>query len=235
MKYAFLLALPLLAAVTPTVSDTGADGSGPTFGLPNPAASHCMGSGGIARVVDRDVWGGSQLGLCRLKDDGVIDDWTLLRASRGETSQAVEAFALGHWVPMPEPIESWAALTCASAGGVVVDTVEHLRPSSTIQLCEFLDGSSIEIWTLFGGPGLYPGLARRLGTERPADSPFWPCPWPRTCMAPCIEDASPQGLCRFTSGEVLATTFACCCCGSGVNSFAPLPRRQGTGRNLRRP
>jgi putative hemolysin len=234
MKYAFLLALPLLAVVSPTVSDAGADGSESTsFGLPNPAAQHCIGVGGIVRAVDRDGWGGPQLGLCRLKDDGVIDEWTLFRASHGQSSQAVDAFALGHWVPMPEPIESWAALACASAGGVVVDTVKHLRPSSAIQLCEFLDGSSIELWTMFGGPGLYPGLARRLGVESPGDSQFWPCPWPRTCMAPCIDDAPPQGLCRLTSGEVLPTTFACCCCGSGVNSFAPLSRRKVVGRTNR--
>jgi hypothetical protein len=155
-----------------------------------------------------------------MQDDGVIDEWTLFRAVNGDRGQAVDAFLAGNWMPMAGAIETWAEQACEAAGGWVAEYAEHLRPSSMIRMCEFPDASMIESWTMFAGPGLYPKLAGVLG---PADLPlFLHCPWPRTCMAPCQVDPPPEVLCRFTNGDVQVTSFACCCCGSGVNSYRPL-------------
>jgi hypothetical protein len=74
-------------------------------------------------------------------------------------------------------------------------------------------------WTVFSGPGTLPVVVKVAD----AGNKFTHCPWPRTCMAPCRFGAPPQVLCRYLNGEIKATTFACCCCGSGVNSYAPLP------------
>lgn len=187
----------------------------------NPAARQCTALGGISRSADLNYWGGAQLGLCRLPDDGIISDWTLLRTVQGIESKAVRAFAASRWTVSPGPIETWADQACAEAGGTVRDYAEHLRPSSIVRMCEFEDGSLVEAWTLFGGPSMYPELARALGVAAPAQLAFTPCPWPRTCMAPCIPGVPPQGLCLFPSGKVGATSFACCCCGAGTNLFAP--------------
>jgi hypothetical protein len=64
-----------------------------------------------------------------------------------------------------------------------------------------------------------------LGDGDSANPAFWRCPWPRTCMAPCILDAPAQVLCKYPDGKVRQTSFACCCCGSGLNSYKPLPVR----------
>jgi putative hemolysin len=226
-------AFSLLVAVCPVLAGNGDDGPG-RFGAPNPAATHCLELDGISSIANREHWGGPLLGLCRLRDDGVVVDWTLFHAARGTVSQAVEAFASSRWVPSAGPIEGWADEACADAGGLAVDYVEHLRPGGAVRLCEFPDGSAMEVWTLFGGPGFYPKLARACGLDVPAGALFRPCPWPRTCMAPCLPGRPPQGLCLFTNGHVEATTFACCCCGSGINSFAPLTGSVIPGRSKRR-
>jgi hypothetical protein len=62
-----------------------------------------------------------------------------------------------------------------------------------------------------------------LGDGDAANPAFQRCPWPRTCMAPCLLDAPAQVLCKLPSGKVQRTSFACCCGGSGLNSFKPLP------------
>jgi putative hemolysin len=185
--------------------------------VPNPASELCISLDGISRAVDLGLWGGAQTGLCRLPDDGVINEWTLFHVVNGDLNQAAAAFLAGQWEPMDGPIETWAEQACTAAAGQVVEYVEHLRPDSVVRLCEFPDGSSVEVWTLFSGPGFYPELASLL------DSAFWHCPWPQTCMAPCQMDPPPEVLCRYLNGEVGVTSFACCCCGSGVNSYIPLP------------
>jgi hypothetical protein len=49
---------------------------------------------------------------------------------------------------------------------------------------------------------------------------FRACPWP-PCMAPCNLGAEPTVLCKTDNG-IMATSWACCCCGSGGNSYKPL-------------
>ena len=191
--------------------------------MPNPAAQRCKKLGGISRAVDAMHWGGAQAGLCRLHDDSLITEWTLFRAAFGDMNEAVSAFLEGQWVPMAGPIESWGQQACVAAGGQVADYTEHLRPDSVVHLCEFPDASSIETWTLFSGPEFYPGLARALAPSSSAGLVYRPCPWPRTCMAPCVPDNPPGVFCLKPDDSVETTTFACCCCGSGVNSYAPLP------------
>jgi putative hemolysin len=223
-----VLAMVSLMAADTSAAGSGVDADGGPFTpqVPNPASTLCIDLGGISAFADRELWGGSQIGLCRMRDDGVIDEWTLFGAVRGDGSQAVDAFLAGEWTPLAGPVETWAEQACGTAGGSVSEYAEHLRPSSRIRLCEFPDGSLIESWTMFGGPDLYPGLARVLG---PANLPvFFPCPWPRTCMAPCQVDPPPQVLCRFINGDLRVTSFACCCCGSGIHSYRPL----GNGSEL---
>ena len=186
-------------------------------GSPNPASQLCIDLGGVSRAADRDSWGGSQIGLCRLQDDSVIDEWTLFRAVHGSGSEAVIAFLVGTWTPMPGPIETWADQACEAAGGELLEVSEHLRPGSVIKLCEFPDASIVASWTMFGGPSFYRKLARSL--DRVDLAAFRHCPWPRTCMAPCQMDPPSEVLCRTPEGEVDVTSFACCCCGSGVNSY----------------
>ena len=64
-------------------------------------------------------------------------------------------------------------------------------------------------------------------------SGFQHCPWPRTCMAPCVLDAPATVLCQYPDGDVEPTSFACCCCGTGTNSFRLLPSPAGERRNLK--
>jgi putative hemolysin len=208
----------LLAASIVSASDA----TPPTFGIPNPASQFCTELGGISRAADFEAHGGAQIGLCRMPDDGLIDEWTLFRAARGTRSQAVLAFLDGRWRPGEGPIESWAEQTCEAIGGQIVEYAEHLRPDSIIRLCEFPDRSAIEIWTGFSGPVFYPELAKALAPAGLSGADFFRCPWPRTCMAPCLMDHPPQVVCRRTDGMLDITTFACCCCGSGVNSYFPL-------------
>jgi putative hemolysin len=191
--------------------------------IPNPASQRCKNLGGISRTVDTDLWGGAQVGLCRLHDDSLITEWTLFRASLGDMNQAVSNFLEGRWVPMSGPIETWGRQACESAGGQVIEYAEHLRPDSIVHLCEFADASSIETWTMFSGPDFYPDLGRALEPAESAGLVYRPCPWPRTCMAPCVPNNPPNVSCRKPDGGMETTTFACCCCGSGVNSYAPLP------------
>jgi putative hemolysin len=227
MKRGFLVVAGLSWGVVAGMLAGAEGGAGPPS-LPNPAAQRCIELGGIARAADAGLPGGGQIGLCRLHDDAVIADWTLFHALHGSESQAVETFLTAHWVPMGGPIETWADRSCDAAGGRIAEYAEHLRPSSIVRVCEFPDGSRIEAWTAFAGPRFYPLLARVLesaGLSGPNElsQNFRPCPWPHTCMAPCLEDAPPQVLCRFADGRVEPASFACCCCGSGVNAYVPLP------------
>lgn len=162
-----LVAVPFLTILVVFASPLDGDDNGPArAGLPNPAARHCVELGGISRSADAGVWGGAQLGLCRLRDDGVIASWTLFRAAQGERGKAVKTFLQSRWTPMSGPIETWAEQACTEAGGQVGEYVEHLRPSSVVRLCEFPDRSLIEVWTMFSGPNHYPELARTLGWTR---------------------------------------------------------------------
>jgi putative hemolysin len=216
-----LAVVPLCAAEGP-VADLG-EGNVSASGIPNPASELCISLDGISRAADLGTWGGSSLGLCRLSDDSIIAEWALFHAVNGDGNQAAEAFVTGQWEPLAGPIETWADQACADAGGQVVEYVEHLRPSSAVRLCEFFDGSSVEVWTMFSGPDFYPELGRVLAPADLVETRFWHCPWPRTCMAPCQMDPPPEVLCKYLNGEVSVTSFACCCCGSGVNSYIPLP------------
>lgn len=218
-----LAALPLGSVAEPIADEADGDLSAST--APNPAARLCIALGGINKQADEGAWGGPPIGLCRLHDDAVIADWSLFDALFGSGSQAAGFFLGGHWSPGPGSIENWADEACAAAGGQVIEYVEHLRPSSAIRLCAFPDGTQVETWTMFSGPGHYPQLGRILQPTviSTHGTVFEHCPWPRTCMAPCIEDAPATVLCEFPDGHVEATSYACCCCGSGTNSYAPLP------------
>jgi putative hemolysin len=193
--------------------------------IPDPASQRCERMGGISRAVDAVRWGGAQVGLCRLHDDSLVAAWTLFRAAFGDMNQAVSAFLEGRWIPMPGPVETWGTQACEAAGGQVAEYVVHLRPDSVVHLCEFPDLSSIETWTLFSGPEFYPELARALVPSSSSGLVFRPCPWPRTCMAPCIQNVPPDVFCLLPDDSVEMTSFPCCCCGSGINSFAPIPGR----------
>jgi putative hemolysin len=227
MKRAFLVVAAVALAVVPLCAGdrsfvVPAENDPPVLSMPNPAARHCLGIGGISKLADEGIWGGPPIGLCRLHDDSVIVDWTLFNATHGIENQAAEAFLAGEWEPMPGPIETWAEQACADAGGQVVAYVEHLRPSCVVHLCRFPDASAVETWTLFAGPGFYPELGSRVRPADLSDALFRHCPWPRTCMAPCLQDPPLQVLCKFPNGDVEPTSYACCCCGSGTNAYAPL-------------
>jgi hypothetical protein len=49
---------------------------------------------------------------------------------------------------------------------------------------------------------------------------FRPCPQP-PCLAPCNPSEPPEVLCKAPDGSTFVTTFECCCCGSGENSYRP--------------
>ena len=232
MKYrnlwATLVVVGALSVFTPAIASEvelrkAEEVEQPALTMPDPASQLCRRLGGISRAVDAAHWGGAQAGLCRLNDDSLVAEWTLFRASFGDMNQAVTAFLEGQWVPLAGPIETWGRQACESAGGQVVEYTEHLRPDSVVRLCEFSDASSIETWTMFSGPDFYPGLGRTLSPSNAAGLVYRPCPWPRTCMAPCIPDDPPGVFCLKPDDSVETTTFACCCCGSGINSYAPLP------------
>jgi hypothetical protein len=231
MKRTILLVAGLVLVCLPLCAGDGAfvdlgEGDPHAVAAPDPGARLCIALGGINRQADEGAWGGMPIGLCRLHDDSVIADWSLFDALYGGGSQAADGFLAGVWTPGSGPIETWADEACAGAGGTVVEYVEHLRPSHVHRLCEFPDGTLVETWTLFGGPGFYPELSRVLqppSISGQGSGGFQHCPWPQTCMAPCLEDPPIQVLCRYTDGHVAATSFACCCCGSGTNSYAPLP------------
>jgi hypothetical protein len=80
---------------------------------------------------------------------------------------------------------------------------------------------TVEIASAYGGSG----VSAKPVSMSPVPSSFQRCPWPRTCMAPCLMDAPVQVLCRTPGGKMQRTSFACCCCGSGLNSYKPLPAK----------
>lgn len=110
-------------------------------------------------------------------------------------------------LPMVGAILALALLSAPPIAGAPGDNASPDKPAAS------------PTWAVFSGPGGIPVAVKVADAGRK----FVHCPWPRTCMAPCEFGATPQVLCRFLNGEVKATTFACCCCGSGVNSVAPLP------------
>jgi putative hemolysin len=239
MKRAILVTAGFALAVIPLCASAGligdlAEGGPPAATAPDPAARLCIALGGISKQADEGGWGGAPLGLCRLHDDAVIADWTLFDALFGGGSQAADSFLDGQWTPGSGAIETWADEACVAAGGEIVEYVEHLRPSCALRMCSFPDGTLVETWTMFSGPSHYPQLGRTL--QPPAISGqgmvFDHCPWPRTCMAPCIPDAPAGVLCEHPDGHVEATSFACCCCGTGTNSYAPLPGKRSRLRPI---
>lgn len=67
----------ILASVTVLMTSTAA------FAIANPASVFCEKLGGKSEVVtDRS---GDELGLCRLKNGNLIEEWTLYRLLEGET------------------------------------------------------------------------------------------------------------------------------------------------------
>lgn len=63
------------------------------------------------------------------------------------------------------------------------------------------------------------GLATAV---RSAPSGFRKCPQP-PCLAPCSPSDPADVVCKSHGQGTFQTTFACCCCGSGRNSFKPIP------------
>jgi hypothetical protein len=109
-------------------------------------------------------------------------------------------------LPVAGAILALALLSAPPIAGAPAEDRSSDKPATT------------KTWAVFSGPGALPVVVKVADAHRK----FTHCPWPRTCMAPCQFGAPPQVLCRFLNGQVRATTFACCCCGSGVNSYAPL-------------
>lgn len=136
-------------------------GGGSSIGPENPASKFCADQGGTEITVDQEHWGGNQSGLCRFLDDGMINSWTLMGY---HGSRARDAFFDSYWGKMQQqgPMDTWAIKYCESLGGTVNNGVLHLKPTIRYEWCEFEDRSAIELWTLYGGPNLYPDLAKAL-------------------------------------------------------------------------
>jgi hypothetical protein len=56
--------------------------------------------------------------------------------------------------------------------------------------------------------------------DKAGKSPWIACPWP-PCMMPCLYPPEPEVLCKV-GNQVVVTSFACCCCGSGTAKYKPL-------------
>lgn len=84
--------------------------------------------------------------------------------------------------------------------------------------------SRVALAALLAGVILSGGLTVLANPGSEGRGGFSACPFPRTCMAPCILDRPPTVLCKLAGGPVVRTTYACCCCGSagGRNSVKPL-------------
>ncbi len=136
------------------------DGTGSGAGPAHPSALFCGAKSGIYTTV-KDVEG--EFGICRLKDNSLIEAFTLWRhADQREVTQAGLNFLKATWHAEDGLFEQWALINCERIGGQVLYFKEKLRPQAGAPLCVFKDRSAIEAWTLFAGPAYYTELARVL-------------------------------------------------------------------------
>ncbi|MBU0553860.1 DUF333 domain-containing protein [Myxococcota bacterium] len=135
--------------------------------IPNPASQTCIALGGRQINMDKGGFGGDTYGLCRLKDDALVGNWTLSRALRSADPLAFKALNAFLNSALPRPtfdgdLAAKAAQYCEALGGSPLKVVEHLRPSVAYTLCVFEDKSIIEGWTLANGTAYYPDLKAHI-------------------------------------------------------------------------
>lgn len=141
------------------------EGTGSGAGPAHPAPGFCMDQGGISTTYE--ATDGGQIGICRLKDNSLIEEMTFWRQAQMLTAtEAAVAFRKSSWEVEQGPYETWADVHCRHLGGTTALYRETLRPTATVTLCEFADRSAIETWTLLGGASYYPRLAELIPAVR---------------------------------------------------------------------
>lgn len=154
------LKISTLVLTLVSISSFAFAGGSTSAGPAHPSSKYCIDRGGQGTIVDIDYFGGDQGGICRLTDDSVIETMTFWRQQQ-ESTIAFAKFRAASWHTYEGlSIEKWAEKNCLELGGKIIAVSPHLRPSVKYQLCEFLDHSAIEIWTLMSGPSYYPELAK---------------------------------------------------------------------------
>ena len=137
-----------------TSSGAGGDGS--------PASDYCAKLGRSVPIVG-GVPSGGGAAICEFNDGALIEEWTLYRAKRGSgLPLAITAFMKGAWHGESGPKPTWADQNCVRLGGRKLNATYYLRPSESVDLCQFPDNSTIEAWTLFAGASQYSESGRIL-------------------------------------------------------------------------
>ncbi|XXY52790.1 DUF333 domain-containing protein [Sorangium sp. So ce269] len=68
----------------------GMTGAGPALAIPNPASVFCEEVGGRSIIASEP---GGDVGICRLSDGSIVEEWTLFRAVRlREAGKALREF-----------------------------------------------------------------------------------------------------------------------------------------------
>ena len=94
-------------------------------GLSNPAAEHCVTSGGLYGVRETDA---GQNGVCVLETGEVVDAWDYFRDHLDDEARAEDT-----------TLANPAAAYCAGRGGTY---------SLETSLCRLADGSEVDAWAL---------------------------------------------------------------------------------------
>ncbi|WP_437753138.1 DUF333 domain-containing protein [Sorangium sp. So ce1389] len=139
-------------------------GAGPALAIPNPASVFCEEVGGSSIIASE---AGGDVGICRLSDGSIVEEWTLFRAVRSrEVGKALREFVKSTPAPLPGAHVTWAEQRCAAAGGHTRTWSSVASPGTSVAMCTFDDGTAIGTWTLFGGRGRYPVFAAVLSRGR---------------------------------------------------------------------
>jgi putative hemolysin len=138
-----------------------------TGGCGNPASDYCAFLGGqLISVLDKDQ---ADMGLCRLPDDSVIEQFTL----KNQTGKAMQAFSTEKVDISKIPfnfagMEAWEDTSCRARGGNITFWPEPYRPTLKWAVCIFADHSAIEARTLAYGPDYYQLLVKALASPVPS-------------------------------------------------------------------
>lgn len=112
-------ALSLFVLLAPMLAPAMAVGA-PT--LVNPAAVHCVETGGFYGIRDG---ANGQVGICLLPDGSEVDAWSYLREARMKETQLANPAAV--FCETQGGSYNLADGTCTLANGTVVDAWTHLR------------------------------------------------------------------------------------------------------------
>lgn len=102
---------------------------------------------------------GGEDGVQCMDSGGVEDPWTLYAVGTGgESNQALEAFMANADPAIAGPVAAaeLPSAYCQAVGGKPV--VYRDAQARALDMCEFEDGSSIDLKTLLAGPDGYPSL-----------------------------------------------------------------------------